>query len=71
MSKIKIKHEYFRKDFNIQKTPDIVVDLRRLPVDELTKLTPDQVANLLIFIRNCESTFSAFIKEIKDNINER
>lgn len=70
MSKIKIKHEYFRNDFIIQKTPDVVVDLRRPPVDELSKLTPDQVANLLIFIKSCEDTFCAFIKEIKDNINE-
>lgn len=71
MSKAQTKHEYFHKGLNLQKRPDIVIDLKRPSAETMSKWTADQKKHLPAFIKTCEAVFEAFIKEIKQDANEQ
>lgn len=63
------KHEYFHKGVNIQKRPDITINLKRPEVEKMAKWTTDQKKHLPAFIRTCEAVFEAFINELKQQGN--
>lgn len=67
---IKSKHEYYHKNVDTQKRPDIVVDLKRPPVDTMAKWTPEQKKHLPAFIKSCEEVFATFIQELKQQTND-
>lgn len=63
------KHEYFHKGVDDHKRPDIVIDLRRPSAEKMEKWTPDQKKHLPAFIKTCELAFSAFITELKQQVD--
>lgn len=70
MSKAQSKHEYFHKGVNLQKRPDIVIDLKRPSRETMAKWTPEQKKHLPAFIKTCEAVFAAFINELKEQTND-
>lgn len=70
MSRTQSKHEYFHKGVDTQHRPDIVVDLRRPPVDKMAKWSRDERASLDDFIATCQRAFAAFINELTQQTND-
>jgi hypothetical protein len=61
---VQSKHEYFHLGVNNQKTPDIVIDLRRVDRKKMKQWTPEQRRGLLDFMKTCEEAFETFKGEI-------
>lgn len=62
----RITKKFYRKGVDNQKVSDVIIDLRR-PDDYISKhWTVEQKIFLKAFIADSESTFKAFIDELKE-----
>lgn len=68
MPQRKSKREFYSKGSEKQKTPDIVMDLRRADSKEISKWSQEQKDDAKEFLEEAISTFHRFINEITDSM---
>lgn len=62
------KREFFRKGVNEQKTPDIVIDLKRVDIKAIDGWTDEQKKQAFDFCIESRRTFKAFMEAIESSL---
>jgi hypothetical protein len=62
------KTEFFKNGVNDQKTPDIVISLRRPDMSKINKWTMEEKQHALRFLDDAQKQANAFFKELYNNI---